>query len=268
MKWDQINMYDLTIGTGVSTPPFPTYQSLRLEYSKRLSSSGSNGQIIHTSNHVGTHLDGPRHFDAAGNDIASLQLDKLCHPGVVVDLSDEFGNDDFGIYTQDDIEKRVEVKDGDILIINTGYHKYGWQEPQADEQKYMLRHPGPDLKFVDWCRKKHIRWIGVDCGSVDHPMNTKIRDICPNEARKCDEYMKRKFGKGLNEIYPWPDYYEAMHTLLFPKKYGEIIHAECLGGEIDEVSNKRVVIGCFPWKGVDIESAFARVVAFEGFEGV
>ena len=99
-------------------------------------------------------------------------------------------------------------------------------------------------------------------------MNTKIRDWCPMDAKKCDEYMKKKYGKSLNEMYPWPEQYQAMHIQMFPKKYGEIIHAECVGGEIDKLSNKRVVIGCFPWKGVDIESAFTRIVAFDGFEGV
>ena len=53
--------------------------------------------MITTSNHVGTHLDGPLHFDTAGRDIASLELDKLVGPGVVVDLSDQA--EDFGIYT-------------------------------------------------------------------------------------------------------------------------------------------------------------------------
>ena len=38
---------------------------------------------------------------------------------------------------------RVEVKKGDILIIKTGYCKYAWDEPEADERRYMLRHPGP-----------------------------------------------------------------------------------------------------------------------------
>ena len=46
------------------------------------------------------------------------------------------------------------------------------------------------------------------------------------------------------------------------------IHAECMGGEIDKLSNKRVVIGCFPWKFQDGESCISRIVAFDGFEDV
>ena len=160
------------------------------------------------------------------------------------------------------------VKKGDILIINTGYHKYGWDVPgTADEKRYMLRHPGPSLDFVKWVREKEIRWIGVDCGSADHPMNTKIRDWEPMEAAKCDKKFQERYGKTLNEIYPWPDHYQAMHIELFCQPY-EAIHAECLGGQIDELSNKRVVIGCFPWKLVEGESCISRIVAFDGFEDV
>ena len=33
--------------------------------------------LVTHSNHVGTHLDGPLHFDTAGRDLASLELEKL-----------------------------------------------------------------------------------------------------------------------------------------------------------------------------------------------
>ena len=46
----------------------------------------------------------------------------------------------------------------------------------------------------------------------------------------------------------------------------ECIHAECLGGDIDQLSNKRCVIGCFPWRLVGGESCISRIVAFTGFE--
>jgi arylformamidase len=45
---------------------------------------------------------------------------------------------------------------------------------------------------------------------------------------------------------------------MFP--YG-IVHAECLGGEIDLLVNRRVTIGMFPWRFVDGESCISRCVA-------
>ena len=170
-------------------------------------------------------------------------------------------------FRAEDIEKRVQVKEGDILIINTGYHRYGWEQPEADERRYMLRHPGPSLDFVQWVRDKKLAWLGVDCGSADHPMNTKIRDWEPMEAKKCDKFMQERYGKTLNEIYPWPDHYQAMHIELFCKPY-EAIHAECLGGDIDLLSNKRAVIGAFPWKLVGGEACITRFVAFDGFDDI
>lgn len=259
--WKDVKMYDLTQNLSHLTPPWPTYEPLQIKFFKRLSPNGANGQLITTSNHVGTHLDGPLHFDTAGRDIASLELEKLVGPAAIVDLSDM--TEDYGIYTPQDIMDRVEVKKGDILIINTGYNKYGWDQPEADERRYMLRHPGPSMDFVDWVKEMEIKWIGVDCGSADHPMNTKIRDWEPREAEAADRYLKEKYGKGLDEIYPWPDVYQAMHIQVFPKPH-EVIHAENLGGQINELGNRRMIVGCFPWKFVDGESSIARIVAFDG----
>ena len=43
-------------------------------------------------------------------------------------------------------------------------------------------------------------------------------------------------------------------------------HAGTVGGDIDapELQNKRLILGCFPWKFKGGEAAFARVVAFTG----
>ena len=258
-----MKVYDLSQPTSILTPPWPTYEPLQVKFFKRLAPNGANGMLITTSNHVGTHLDGPLHFDTSGRDISSLEMTKLMGPGVVVDLSDI--SEDWSIYTPQDIMDRVEVKKGDILYINTGYHKYGWDQPDADERRYMLRHPGPSMDFVDWVKEMEIKHIAVDCGSADHPMNTKNRDWEPKEAEACDAFMCERYGKGLDEIYHWPDTYQAMHVMVFPKPW-EIIHAENIGGEIDKVLNKRLILGTLPWKFRDGESAFCRCIAIDEVE--
>jgi len=256
-NWDKIRIYELSQPISHLTPPWPTYEPLQIKFFKRLAPNGANGQLLTHSNHVGTHLDGSLHFCTHGRDIASIPLNELVAPGVIVDLSDIA--EDYGIYTSKDIEARVEVKEGDILIINTGYHKYAYDQPEADEVRYMIKHPGPTREFAEWCKMKKIKWIGVDCGSADHPMNTKIRDWMPVQARECDRYMHEKYGKSLEEIFPDEDY-QLMHVLLFPY---DIIHAENVGGEIDKILNKRMVIGCFPWRFVGGESCISRIVAFD-----
>ena len=246
---------DLSIPIGIATPAWPTYEPLQMKYFKRLAPNGANGQLLTHSNHVGTHIDGEIHFYTPGKDIASLDLDYLMHDGVVVDLSDVAG--DYDVYTSKMIEDRVDVHDGDILVIHTGFHHYGWDQPTADEIRYMVKHPGPDREFAMWCRARKLRWLGVDCGSADHPMNTKIREWMPVQAKECDLHFQKKYGKTLEEFYS-PDKYQLMHIEMFPSG---LIHAECLGGDIDLLLNQRCTIGCFPWRFVDGESSIARIVA-------
>ena len=246
---------DLTIPLGIATPPWPTYEPLQLKYFKRLAPNGANGQVLTHSNHVGTHLDGEIHFFTPGKDIASLTTGFLVGSGVVVDVSDAAG--DYDVYTSKMIEARAKVKEGDILIIHTGYHRFGWDQPTADEVRYMVKHPGPDREFADWAKRMKIKWIGVDCGSADHPMNTIIRDWMPRQAREADTHFQKKFGKKLSEYFT-DDKYQLMHVEMFPTG---IVHAECIGGDIDLLLNKRTTIGFFPWRFVDGEASIGRCVA-------
>lgn len=250
-----MKMIDLTIPLGIATPPWPTYEPLQVKYFKRLAPNGANGQLLTHSNHLGTHLDGEIHFHTPGKDIASLDMDFLVHSAAIVDLSDCSG--DYDVYTSKMIEERVEVKDGDILIIHTGYHHFGWDHPNASEIRYMVMHPGPDREFADWAKSKKLRWIGVDCGSADHPMNTIIRDWMPRQARQADKVFRKKFNMPLAEFFD-DSKYQLMHLEMFP--HG-IIHAECLGGELDLLLNRRVTVGFFPWRFVDGESSIGRCVA-------
>jgi len=84
-----------------------------------------------------------------------------------VDLSDAAGT--YDVYTSKMIEERVEVKEGDILIIHTGYHHFGWDSPPADEIRYMVEAPraGPGVRRVVPPEEDPL--IGVDAGGADTP---------------------------------------------------------------------------------------------------
>lgn len=247
---------DLTIPLGIGTPPWPTYEPLQVKYFKRLAPNGANGQLVTHSNHLGTHLDGEIHFYTPGKDMASLDMNFLTHEGVIVDLSDAVGN--YEIYTSEMVEDRVDVKEGDILLIHTGYHHFGWDQPTADEIRYMVMHPGPDREFAEWAKAKKLRWIGVDCGSADHPMNTIIRNWMPRQAKEAEQVFQAQYGMSLAEMFD-DSKYQLMHIEMFP--HG-IIHAECIGGDIDLLLNRRVQLGFFPWRFVDGEASIGRCVAF------
>jgi kynurenine formamidase len=82
--------------------------------------------------------------------------------------------DDLGLFTPEDIEKRVDVQEGDILFIHTGWHRYSFFSEEADEERYIQRHPGPHFSICDWLLSKKIHIWGVDMISTDHPMNLPL----------------------------------------------------------------------------------------------
>jgi len=195
-----MKIIDLTLPLGIATPAWPTYEPLQIKYFKRLAPNGANGQLLTHSNHLGTHLDGECHFWTPGKDIASLDMDYLVHDAAVVDLSDCAG--DYDVYTSKQVMERVEVKHGDILIIHTGYHHFGWDMPTGDEVRYMVQHPGPDREFAEWAKDLELRWIGVDCGSADHPMNTIIRNWMPRQAKQAEKFSKRNLARASKNSTP------------------------------------------------------------------
>lgn len=259
---NQVKIYDLTQPLSIHTPPWPSYMPLQIQYFKRIAGAhmgqGANGQIITTSHHVGTHIDGEIHFHSSGRSIGHTPLDFWYGPGVVVDISDEV--EDYGLYTPEMLMRKVEIKEGDILIINTGFHRYAWDQPESDEVRYFVNHPGPSPDFHQWALDMKIKWIGVDCGSADHPMNTIIRDWHPKRFREAEAKLVAKYGQKWDEMFPPEIYYQVMHLKLFPKG---LVHAENIGGDIDKVNNKRVWIGLFPLRGIEMESAMCRVVAID-----
>ena len=255
--------YDLSQPLNQDFPFWPYYPPFEVKYIKRKAEHGVNAQYIQTSNHMGTHLDAPRHFVTNGMTIDEIPLEWLYGPGVIVNLSDEL--DELDVYTPEMIEKRVEIKEGDILLLHTGWHKYAQFGPEADEEKYIHMHPGAHPDMVPWLLEKKIHIWGVDEVSTDHPMNLPIgRFLGKGMHGHCDKVQAKcaeKFGEEkAKELFP-DSAYQLTHNALFPH---HCMHVENLGGDISapELQNKRLTLGVFPWKFKGGEAAFCRAVAF------
>jgi len=261
-----MKIYDLSQPLNEQFPFWPYYPPFEVKYIKRKAEHGVNAQYIMTSNHMGTHLDAPRHFVTNGRTIDQIPIEWLWGPGVIVDLSDAMG--ELELYTPKMIEDRVEVRKGDLLYLHTGFHKFAQFGEQADEEKYIHRHPGAHPDLVPWLLEKEIRIWGVDCVSTDHPMNLPIgRFLGKGQHGHCDRVRKQaeeKFGgkEAVDKLFP-DSAYQLTHNALFPK---DCMHIENLGGDIGapELQNKRLILGCFPWKFKGGEAAFCRAVAFTG----
>lgn len=259
---EKAEMVDMTVPFSVQSPQWANYEPLSVKYFKRVGGAhfgmARNGSICNASIHLATHMDGEIHFFPNGRTIGQVPLEEWVGPGVVADISHLVSNS--SVYTPQMIESVVELKEGDILIIKTGWHKFGWKSPDSDEFRYMIKHPGPSPDFAEWAIQKKIKWIGVDCVAADHPMNTIQRIWHPKTFEEANEKLKRDFGKDWDEMYPLDHYYQDMHLNLFPKR---IVHAENLGLGLADLPSGRYYIGCFVQKGMEIESMWGRFVAFK-----
>ena len=256
-----VEMLDMTLPFSVQTPQWANYLPLTVTYNKRVGGQnfgmGRNGATCHASLHLATHMDGEIHFWPRGRTIGQVPLDEWVGPGVIADISDQVSNS--SVYTPEMIESVVDVREGDILIIKTGWHKYGWNSPDSDEFRYMIKHPGPSDDFSEWCVSKKINWIGIDAVSADHPMNTIQRLWHPKTFAEANEKLKRDFGKDWDEMYPLDKYYQDTHLNLFPKG---IVHAENLGAAITGAESGRYYIGAYLQRAIEAETMWGRFVAF------
>jgi len=212
---DSAKLYDLTQGCSIFTPPWPGEKSLEVHFFKRVTGAygggqGANGQLLNWSNTVGTHLVGETAFHSGARAISDIPLEDLSGPGVVVDISDAVS--DYSLYTPEMIMERATVKEGDILIINTGYHRYSWDQPdihnpdaqggvESKEFGFLVRHPGPSPDFFQWALDMKLKVVGVDCGCAEHPMNTPIRSMHANEFAKAEAKLKAEYGKSWDEMF-------------------------------------------------------------------
>ena len=133
---------------------------------------------------------------------------------------------------------RADVRPGDILIVNTGYHRYSWDQPdvvnpnaqggvESKEFGFLVRHPGPSPDFFKWALEMKLKVVGVDCGCAEHPMNTPIRRMHDNHFQLAEAKLKAQYGKTWDEMFPQDEYYELTHVTM-PKAH--LLLAECIVG--------------------------------------
>ncbi len=245
-----MKIVDLSHVMNVHTPGWVGYAGNKMYYAQNLQTVRIVAQRIDTALHVGTHFDGAMHAtDNRKGDMAHLPLDYLCNRGVVVDISKHMH--DWAVITPQMIESAgADIREGDILILHTGWHKHYEGQPQQDLVRYFCYHPGPNLDTLHWMFKKKIKWWGMDCGSCDHSMNTSIRYMRPDLA---DEFTK-KHGKTPAEFFGTFEYTHKksgrkvsadvfpFHNWAFQEG---LLHAENLGGDIEMMLGKRCISARF-----------------------
>ena len=135
-----------------------------------------------TAEHGGTHLDAPVHFAEDGDDVASIPLDRLILPGVVIDVSEQAAADADYLVTAGDIgaweEEHGPIPAGSAVLIRTGWPQrwpdalaYLGDDTPGDASNLHFPGVGEDAARL-LLEERDIGLLGIDTASVDYGQST------------------------------------------------------------------------------------------------
>ena len=118
---------------------------------------------------IGTHIDAPRHCYPYGKSVAELDLNDLCAPCVVIDVSKQVKKAAY-VVTLEDIKKfenvHGEVQEDAFVIIHTG-----WSQHWENHRKYRnnLKFPSISEEVARYLLGRNIVGLGIDTLGPDVP---------------------------------------------------------------------------------------------------
>jgi arylformamidase len=150
-------LYDVSAALTPGLPVWPGQQGLR----RRLVLDRAKGDPATVSDlclgaHSGTHIDAPAHFIVGGGTVASLPLEVLIGPAVVVDLSALPAR-----VSSSDLERCPIPAHTQRLLLRT--RNSGWTRDQDFRPGFVAL----DASAADWCVDNGIRLIGIDYLSIE-----------------------------------------------------------------------------------------------------
>ncbi|HVB34948.1 MAG TPA: cyclase family protein [Patescibacteria group bacterium] len=225
-------------------------QDLVIERALYHERDGKQSSVFHCKMHVSTHMDAPFHIFGTGIGIDKIPLDSCFGTGVIVDMRHKKKWDIIG---PEDFEKATPtIEKGDWVIVNTGWHHY-WD----DHYRYINYYPSLYKEGGEWLVEKGVKGFGITGAALDSPLaHAPLSKTMP----WLDKEYRQATGEDPEKKFPL---YEPAHYALLGNK---ICGIENMGGDIDEITGKRLTIAAFPLRWIKGDGSMIRVVAIEGLE--
>jgi len=246
-----LQMYDLSHPWGLGQPCWPYFEDVKIERLHGMSRSGVLTQRITTVMHSGTHIDAPAHVVQGTPFMDEVPLPYFFGTGVVVSIPKK----KWEVITAKDLENATpKIQRGDIVIVNTGWHKY-----YGDNSHYYGYSPGFYKEAGEWFVERGVKMCGSDTQALDHPLGTAIGPHGPGWPNgllpKINLEYEQLTGRKVIEDFPeW----EPCHNAILS---AGICGFENVGGDIDKVTGKRVTFAAFPWRWTRGDGCIVRLVA-------
>lgn len=144
----------LSYPLNIKTPLYGDTEPLKIKAVRQIKKNDScNTFEVKFINHIGTHIDTPKHFYESGRSISQYGIKDFIFdcPYLINCPKDE----DELILLE---EMKSIPKKCDILLLRTGFYKY------RNCEKYRKHNPGISLKAAKWLRSNYlsIRAVGID----------------------------------------------------------------------------------------------------------
>jgi kynurenine formamidase len=180
-------LVDLTHTFDTTTLVWPTSDGLRLEKIAGGMTPGGwyyASNVVHMTEHGGTHLDAPIHFGAGRQTADQVPLTRLVGPAVVIDVTAQASQDADYLITPEDVT-RWEAAHGTIAPGSLVLLRTGWSARWPDAARYLgtalkgqagvaqLHFPGLHPDAATWLvSQRRIGAIGIDTASMDRGQST------------------------------------------------------------------------------------------------
>ena len=177
-------IYNLSQFWGHHMPEWPSTPGVNVHVKKFHAKDGIYQTEFEGIMHRGTHMDAPLHVTENTPDIMDYELWRFFGTGVAVSIP----KGKWEVITPEDLENTSpKIKEGDIVIINTGMHK-----KMMDSDEYFAYSPGIYKEGAQWLVDKKVKLVGYDVQSNDHPMATKLVDhgLGPTHPHLIEEYKQ------------------------------------------------------------------------------
>ena len=242
-----LQLQELSHVWGLGAPSYPGQEDVKMVRSVKHAQHGVLAWKTSTSLHTGTYMLAPIHLIQRGADLAAISPDRFFGNGVVLDVP----KGSYETITAQDLKKAGAVREGDIVVINTGWHhKY------SDSLEYYGEAPGLTEDAAQWLVEKRCRMVSVDTPFADHPLATSMGPHRggPQMKRLAGEYEKATGLDPKKEHGKW----NIVGKTLLGAGIPLIIQA---GGDLDEISGKRATFVATPWKFEHGDACIVRFVA-------
>lgn len=121
----------------------------------------ANGAVARFSimDHVGTHMDAPIHTCEDGAYLEGVDIASLIGEAVVLDLWK--GGVDYGYTPEDLASASPEVREGDIVLIHSGY-------VDAEGPEERIRQTHLTIEAAEWLVKRGVKAVGCEPAGIEH----------------------------------------------------------------------------------------------------